>query len=102
MCILMNMYVIVWKYTVTNVPEFLRHYGAEGTWVRFFRGGEGYLRTELFRSAGAPNEYLTLDYWRSRADFVRFSEANRAEYERIDRELEGLMSREERVGAMGE
>jgi heme-degrading monooxygenase HmoA len=94
-------YVIVWEFRIRPEAEteFIEKYGPEGTWARLFRGGDGYIRTELVRDVTDPRRFLTLDYWRSEKEFDEFRKHNLAEYERLDKELEGLTEQETRLGA---
>jgi heme-degrading monooxygenase HmoA len=94
-------YVIVWEFRIRKEAEaeFVEQYGPEGNWARFFRNSTGYLRTELVRDLGDPQRFLTLDYWESEEQFSSFREQNLAEYERLDREFEGLTEQETRLGA---
>jgi len=99
-------YVIVWEFQVQQAreAEFVQKYGPEGEWARFFRGtpgnmSPGYIRTELVRDVAIDFRYLTLDYWRSEEEFKRFRKQNLAEYERLDKEFEGLTESETRLGA---
>ena len=94
-------YVIVWEFRIRQgvEAEFVEHYGPDGTWAGFFQRGEGYIRTELVRDLADQARFLTLDYWRSQSEFKKFREQNRAEYERLDKELEGLTEKEARLGS---
>ena len=94
-------YVIVWEFQArqSKAAEFEAQYGPEGGWARLFRRSAGYLRTELVRDVAVANRYLTIDYWRTEAEFSRFKEQHLAEYERLDKEFEGLTERESRLGA---
>jgi heme-degrading monooxygenase HmoA len=94
-------YVIVWEFHVRPArnAEFVQKYGPEGAWARFFRGSAGYIRTELVRDIVVNFRYLTLDYWQSEEEFDGFHEQNLAEYERLDKEFEGLTESETRLGA---
>jgi heme-degrading monooxygenase HmoA len=94
-------YVIVWDFRIRQgaEAEFVEHYGPDGSWARFFRSGEGYIRTELVKDVADDGRFLTLDYWRSQSEFKRFREQKRAEYERLDKEFEGLTERETRLGS---
>ncbi|MFL6314424.1 MAG: antibiotic biosynthesis monooxygenase family protein [Terriglobales bacterium] len=94
-------YVIVWDFRVRQAreAEFVQKYGPEGAWARFFRGSAGYIKTELVRDVAADFRYLTLDYWQSEEEFNGFREQNLAEYERLDKEFEGLTESESRLGA---
>ena len=94
-------YVIVWEFRVRPDREsgFVEKYGPEGAWARFFRGSAGYLRTELVKDVADNFRYLTLDYWQAEEEFQRFRQQNLAEYERLDKEFEGLTESETRLGA---
>lgn len=93
--------MIVWEFRINAQAEaeFVRHYGPEGTWARFFRTGEGYVRTELVKDVADPFRFLTLDYWRSQSDFKKFRDGHLAEYEGLDKDLEGLTEKEARLGS---
>jgi heme-degrading monooxygenase HmoA len=94
-------YVIVWEFRIRPEAEaeFVRQYRPDGSWARFFRRANSYIRTELVRDVADHLRFVTLDYWRSEEEFASFREQNRAEYERLDRELEGLTEKETRLGA---
>ncbi|HEY1525836.1 MAG TPA: antibiotic biosynthesis monooxygenase [Candidatus Angelobacter sp.] len=94
-------YVIVWEFVVKpgREAEFQEKYGPEGGWAQLFGRSAGYLRTELVKDVAVANRLLTLDYWRTEEEFSRFKERHLAEYERLDREFEGLTERETRLGA---
>ena len=96
-----SQYVIVWEFRVRQekADEFLKKYGPEGNWARFFRGSNGYIRTELVRDVSDHLRFLTLDVWKTEEEFSEFRERNLAEYQRLDREFEGLTERETRLGA---
>ena len=94
-------YVIVWEFRVRPQKEkdFVEKYGPDGSWARFFRRGQGYIRTELVRDVADPMRFLTLDYWQSQSVFKKFREQHRAEYERLDKEFEGLTEKETRLSS---
>jgi heme-degrading monooxygenase HmoA len=94
-------YVIVWEFRVRpgREAEFKEKYGPEGLWTRFFRGSADYLRTELVRDVAVEGRFLTLDYWQTEEAFHEFKKQNLAEYERLDKEFEGLTEQETRLGA---
>ena len=93
--------MIVWEFRVRQekVEEFIEKYGPEANWAWFFRGSNGYIRTELVRDVSDHLRFLTLDVWKTEADFNDFRERHLAEYKRLDREFEGLTERETRLGA---
>ena len=91
------MYVIVWRFKVKRdqIPEFVKHYGPNGTWAQFFRRSPKFDHTDLLAN---ETDFLTLDWWQSKADFIAFERANHDEYRRIDRGFERLTESEERIG----
>jgi heme-degrading monooxygenase HmoA len=93
-------YATLWEFTVAAArqAEFEAHYGPHGTWARLFRRADGYLGTELLRDHVDPLRYLTIDRWESREAFQAFRRAHGAEYERLDRQFEGLTTREAPLG----
>jgi heme-degrading monooxygenase HmoA len=85
----------VFAYTVDAeaAPAFEAAYGPDGDWARFFRGGEGYLGTELWRDG---SRYLLVDRWRSAADYEAFLAGHADEYRRRS-DAASALYREERV-----
>jgi heme-degrading monooxygenase HmoA len=94
-------YVIVWAFRVRpdKEAEFVERYGPEGSWAQLFRRSGGYIRTELARDATDHLRFLTLDYWQTEEEFNDFRKRNLAEYQRLDKEFEGLTEEETRLGA---
>ena len=93
-------YVIVWEFRVRQEKqkEFVEKYGPEGSWAQLFRRSGGYIRTELARDVADHFRFLTLDYWQTEADFDDFRKQHLAEYQRLDKEFEGLTEKETRLG----
>ena len=93
-------YVIIWKYRVKPefVERFAEAYGPTGAGVAFFRGGSGYIRTDLIEGE-QPDTFATLDWWESESHYTTFAEANRERYAEIDRGFDPWTEIEERVGA---
>jgi len=95
------MYTYIWEYHVgeEQVPEFLRHYGPNGTWVALFQRAEGYLGTALCRDRDRRDRFVTIDTWRSAAAHEAFRQAFAAEFDEIDRHCETLTERERFLGS---
>jgi len=95
-----SVFVIVWEFRCRQARrrEFQNAYSSNGTWARFFRRGEGYLRTELLRDREDPLRYLTIDVWRSRKAYEQFKKQHRDEYQAIDRQCESLTEVEQKIG----
>ncbi len=94
-------YVIVWEFQAKPDAEnrFAEVYGPDGDWARFFRRGEGYVRTELLRDEQTPGRYLTLDYWDSRTAYEYFRERWADDYRRLDDSCKSLTEREAHLGS---
>jgi heme-degrading monooxygenase HmoA len=93
-----GMIALVWRYEVREEARaaFEATYAPAGAWAQLFARGDGYRGTELFRSD--DGSYLTLDIWHSRADFDAFLDANRDDYEALDRSTESWTAAEHRLG----
>jgi hypothetical protein len=91
------MYVIVWQFVARrgHEAEFEAAYGPDGRWAGFFRAGDGYHGTELWRGSGS---WITVDRWQSEGHYQRFRRERLAQYEALDREMESLTERETQIG----
>ena len=104
------MIAILWRYRVKpeHRAEFEAAYGPDGDWAHLFRRHPHYLGTELLADrtpakAGAhPKQetliYLTIDRWRSEADFTDFMAAHRPDYETLDAATAGWTEEEMKLG----
>lgn len=94
------MYRIVWEYDAEpdHLEEFEQVYGPEGKWVDFFRRSPDYVGTELFRSTSAPERFMTLDTWRSRAAYESFRKSFSEEYAQLDEWCRRLTAHERTLG----
>jgi heme-degrading monooxygenase HmoA len=93
-------YATLWTFDVQpdRKAEFEFHYGPEGTWVRLFRRAPGYLGSELLCDLANAHRYVTIDRWESREAWQAFRQHFAADYERLDREFEGLTKSESPLG----
>ncbi len=96
------MYAVVWQYLVKPgaVELFREAYAPGGKWAELFSRSDGYLGTELYNSAEAPERFLTLDRWRSRDAFADFMAGNAAAYAALDRCCADMTTAEVRLGEM--
>lgn len=92
------MIAIIWRYEVDDAhrAEFETAYGPTGLWAKLFARSTFYEGTELLRAADGA--YLTIDRWRSKADFEAFLAAHRGEYDALDARTEAWTRSEQRVG----
>ena len=95
------MYTILWEFLVSpeRRPEFERAYAEDGPWAGLFGRADGYLGTELLRCTEQEGRYLTVDRWRTSADFLAIQRDAAAEYAALDHRLAGLADVETRIGA---
>jgi heme-degrading monooxygenase HmoA len=94
-------YTIVWEFRVPRegVVGFEAAYGPDGPWASLFGRAEGFLGVELLRSMDQDARYLTIDRWVSQEAYEAFQARFAAEYEDLDKRLEGVAGTETRIGA---
>ena len=94
------MYWIVWSYDVKpdQVKAFERAYGPQGEWDQLFERAPGFAGTELRRENDRVGHYLTIDRWQTRADYQRFMDAFRTEYETLDTRCMRLTDADSKIG----
>jgi heme-degrading monooxygenase HmoA len=94
-------YTILWEFLVPpeRRAEFERAYAEDGPWAELFARADGFLGIELLRCTEQDGRYLTVDRWRSPADFAAFQRDAAAEYAALDHRLAGLADVETRIGA---
>jgi Antibiotic biosynthesis monooxygenase len=93
-------FATLWEFSVlpARQPEFVSHYGPDGSWVRLFRLAQGYLGTELLNDRTDPLRYVTIDRWQTAEHWHAFRRQFSAQYEALDRRCEGLTAREVPLG----
>ncbi len=94
------MHVILWRFRAQTgrEAEFEAAYGDDGTWVRFFRSGRGFLGSELMRATDGT--YLTIDRWVSQDAYRAFHDAHAVPYAEIDARCRALTVEETLIGAV--
>jgi len=73
---------LVFRYEARDQTSFERVYGPDGEWAQFFRGGRGYIGTELLHDLEVPERYLVIDRWESADAYNAFLREHREEYMR--------------------
>lgn len=93
-------YAYIWEYRIRPgaAEAFEAAYGPDGRWVELFRAAPGYVGTALHRDRHAAERYVTVDYWRSRADWEAFRSASAGAYEAIDAACDALTVEEHEIG----
>ena len=94
------MFLALWEFEVKPGCEerFQLVYGADGEWVRLFRGDPSFIETRLLKDPAAVNKFVTVDFWTSREAYESFKELNHAAYVAIDKRCEGLTVSERCLG----
>jgi len=95
------LHVILWEFQARHgqEAEFEQAYGPDGVWASFFRQGEGFLGTELWRDQEKVGRYITVDRWTTREAFEIFRAGHLEEYQTVDRRCEMLTERECHLGS---
>ena len=95
------MHSIAWRYRVGPGcrAAFEALYGADGDWARLFRRDPAYLGTTLYRDTDAPDCYLSLDRWTTRAAYAVFLEREHAGYAALDARGDALTLEQARLAA---
>ena len=93
------MFLALWEFEVKRGSEekFEEVYGAEGAWAKLFARDAAYRGTRLVKDVKRERVYLTLDFWETREAYEKFKKENAGEYERIDRECEGMTVKEKKL-----
>jgi heme-degrading monooxygenase HmoA len=93
-------YCYIWEFIVSHdfIKAFEAAYGPDGEWVRLFKRGKGYIRTDLIRDCSEPTRYLTIDYWESRETCNAFREQFQDEFAALDTRCEQYTSHERYTG----
>lgn len=94
-------YILVWEFQVPlrQEADFERAYAADGPWAVLFAKAAGFHGTRLLTCAEQEGRYLTVDEWESKAAFDGFRATFGAQYEALDKRLEGVAGVERRIGA---
>lgn len=97
------MITILWEYEVRGdrIAAFKQMYGPGGKWAELFENGKGFLGTTLIQSQDHPQRFTTIDQWESLNDYKTFLALSKEEYDRLDRQCEGLTERESYLGTFG-
>lgn len=95
-----SIFTYIWEYRVKDehLDAFEHAYGPDGEWVKLFRQGVGYLKTELHKNTEDPNHFVTVDYWTSKDARDKFRTKYKDQFEAIDKLCESFTEWEKRIG----
>lgn len=90
-------FAYIWRYSIEPArrSEFLAAYDPTGEWARLFARDPSYIETLLLLDAEDDNRYVTIDFWKSRADRDAFRKRYSVEYVELDAKCDAF-TREER------
>ena len=100
----MSRHTYLWEFLVKpgSEVEFIKHYGPEGTWVQLFRQAPGFMETLFLKDSESPRRYVTLDRWRSAAEYQTFRTRFTRQYQKLDEVCGGLTISETYLGTFSE
>ena len=89
-------FAYMWQYTIEPScrSEFLTAYNPEGEWAQLFSRDPSYIETKLLQDIAYENRYVTVDYWKSKADRDSFRKRYSDEFDDLDNRCEAF-TREE-------
>ena len=93
-------FAYVWQYTIEPArrSEFLAAYDSQGAWVRLFSSDPSYIKTLLIQDVADENRYMTIDFWKSKADRDAFKRRNSIEFNELDKNCEAFTVEERFLG----
>ena len=97
-------FAYIWQYIIepNRRDEFLAAYGPGGEWVRIFSRDPSYIGTVLHSDVDDVNRYVTIDYWKSKADRDSFRQKYSIEFAELDERCEAFTRKEEFLGDFSE
>jgi heme-degrading monooxygenase HmoA len=93
-------FAYIWRYTIepTRRPAFLAAYNPKGEWAQLFSRDPSYIETVLLQDDEDKERYVTIDYWKSKADRDFFRERNSVEFDSLDSRCEAFTKEEQFFG----
>ena len=93
-------FAYIWQYTIdpTRRLAFLAAYNSGGEWAKLFSRDPSHIETMLLQDDGDQNRYVTIDYWKSKADRDSFRERYSVEFESLDSKCETFTKEEQFLG----
>ncbi len=93
-------FAYVWRYTIDpdHRSAFLAAYNPTGEWAQLFSSDPSYLGTSLLEDVDHQDRYVTIDYWKAKADRDAFRERYADEFNKLDSRCEAFTREEEFFG----
>ena len=93
-------FAYIWRFTIEpgRRSDFLAAYDPRGEWVQLFSRDPSYIETVLLHDVEDENRYVTIDFWKSKADRDSFRERYSVEFDSLDRRCEAFTKAEQFLG----
>ena len=93
-------FAYVWRYTIDPARRsaFLAAYKPGGEWAQLFSHDPAYLETILFQDVESEDRYVTIDFWKSKADRDSFRERYPVEFDGLDSRCGAFTKSEQFLG----
>ena len=93
-------FAYIWQYTIEPSfrTAFLAAYKPSGEWAQLFSRDPSYIQTVLLQDDEDENRYVTIDYWKSKADRDSFRERYSVEFDSLDNRCETFTREEQFLG----
>ncbi|NIN61300.1 MAG: hypothetical protein GTN55_02730 [Gammaproteobacteria bacterium] len=93
-------FAYIWQYTIdpTFREAFLAAYQPNGEWARLFSRDPSYIVTVLLQDDADEDRYVTIDYWKSKADRDAFRNRFSVEFDNLDSRCETFTLEEQFLG----
>lgn len=93
-------FAYVWRYEVDPElrREFLAAYNPAGEWVQLFSRDPAYIETKLLQDVDDDNVFVTIDYWKSKAQRDLFRERFARAFDSLDNKCETFTRHEQFLG----
>lgn len=97
-------FAYIWQYTIKQAHKqaFLAAYEPKGDWARLFSRDPAYIETVLLGDDQDENRYVTIDFWRSKADRDAFRARYSVEFDELDSRCEEFTEEEQFLGDLHE
>lgn len=93
-------FAYIWRYTIdpTCRAAFLAAYNPKGDWAKLFSRDPCYIETLLVQDVEQEDQYVTIDFWTSKADRDLFRERYSVEFDNLDDRCEAFTKEERFLG----
>ena len=93
-------FAYIWEYRIepSRRSEYLAAYKPDGEWAALFSSDPSYIETVFLQDDEDENRFVTIDYWKSRADRDAFRKRHSGEFHSLDKRCEAFTIEERFLG----